>query len=229
LKKKLKRDETDSEQLIQIKLLLSACLNFYIDKYKPFNNVFLIAATFLDPWTKDFEFSRNLCDTKPYELIEKAKHFLIKRDKEINPHTTKKNSNEKKEHSIRKKDKVDSVEDEFNSFCGRAKDVAEEFDISTTNLEREIEFYEAFKLKIEMHRSEFWRKNELKMPRLSRLVRSVCCGPPSTVGDESIFSVGKDIVTAKRNRLSDYKLEVLTFLKKNLAKEFLFLAFVSSV
>ena len=28
LKKKLKRDETDSEQLIQIKLLLSACLNF---------------------------------------------------------------------------------------------------------------------------------------------------------------------------------------------------------
>ncbi len=57
-------------------------------------------------------------------------HFLIKRDKEINPHTTKKNSNEKKEHSIRKKDKVDSVEDEFNSFCGRAKDVAEEFDIS---------------------------------------------------------------------------------------------------
>ena len=65
-------------------------------KYKPFNNVFLIAATFLDPWTKDFEFSRNLCDTKPYELIEKAKHFLIKRDKEINPHTTKKNSNEKK-------------------------------------------------------------------------------------------------------------------------------------
>ena len=146
LKKKLKRDETHSEQLIQIKLLLSACLNFYIDKYKPFNNVFLIAETFLDPWTKDFEFSRNLCDTKPYELIEKAKHFLIKRDKEINPHTTNKNSNEKKEHSIRKKDKVDSVEDEFNSFCGRAKAVAEEFDISTTNLEREIEFYEAFKL-----------------------------------------------------------------------------------
>ena len=42
---------------------------------------------------------------------------------------------------------MDSVEDEFNSFCGRAKDVAEEFDISSTNLEREIEFYEAFKLK----------------------------------------------------------------------------------
>jgi hypothetical protein len=98
---------------------------------------------------------------------------------------------------------VDSVEDEFNSFCGRAKDVAEEFDISSTNLQREIEFYEAFKLKIEMHRSDFWRINELKMPRLSRLIRSVCCGPPSTVGDESIFSVGKDIVTAKRNRLSD--------------------------
>ena len=46
------------------------------------------------------------------------------------------------------------------------------------------------------------------------------CELPSTVGDESIFSLGKDIVTAKRNRLSDYKLEVLTFLKKNLDKEF---------
>jgi hypothetical protein len=158
LKKKLKRDETDSEQLIQIKLLLSACLNFYTDKYKPFNNVFLIAATFLDPWTKDFEFSRNLCDTKPYELIEKAKHFLIKRDKDINPHTTKKNSNEKKEHSIRKKDKVDSVEDEFNSFCGRAKDVAEEFDISSTNLEREIEFMRLLNLRLKCIDQSFGEK-----------------------------------------------------------------------
>jgi hypothetical protein len=52
---------------------------------------------------------------------------------------------------------------------------------------QEIEFYEGIRLKYEMHRSEFWKKYELKIPRLARLVRSVCCGPPSTVGDESIF------------------------------------------
>ena len=89
-----------------------------------------------------------------------------------------------------------------------------------TNLDQEIEFYEGIRLKYEMHRSEFWKKYKLKMPRLARLVRSVCCGPPSTVGDESIFSIGKDIVRPNRNRLSDHKLEILTFLKKNLDKEF---------
>ena len=89
LKKKLQCDETDSAKLIQIKLLLSACLNFYIEKYNPFNNVFLIATTFLDPWTRDFEFSRNLSATKPYEFIDKAKEFLKNRDKEINPISTK--------------------------------------------------------------------------------------------------------------------------------------------
>ena len=49
------------------------------------------------------------------------------------------------------------------------------------------------------------------MPRLAKLVRSVCCGPPATVGDESLFSIGKDIVRPNRNRLSAQKLEILTF------------------
>jgi hypothetical protein len=52
------------------------------------------------------------------------------------------------------------------------------------------------------------------MPRLARLVRSVCCGPPLAVGHESLFSIGKDIVRPKRNKLSDHKLEILKFNKK---------------
>ena len=220
LKKKLQCDETDSAKLIQIKLLLSACLNFYIEKYNPFNNVFLIATTFLDPWTRDFEFSRNLSATKPYEFIDKAKEFLKNRDKEINPISTKDKSKEKKSTLSRQNGKKDLIEDEFNSFCGRSKTVAEENDISNTDLDREIELYEAIRLKCEIHRSEFWKKHELKMPRLAKLVRSVCCGPPATVGDESLFSIGKDIVRPNRNRLSAQKLEILTFLKNNLDKEF---------
>jgi hypothetical protein len=56
---------------------------------------FLITITCLDPWTSDFDFSRNLSTTKPYEFIVIAKEFLKKIDNEINPISLKNKPKEK--------------------------------------------------------------------------------------------------------------------------------------
>jgi hypothetical protein len=69
--------------------------------------------------------------------------------------------------------------------------------------------------------SIFWSQNEKKLPLLAQIVRSVCCAPPTTVSSEQDFSMGSDIVTQKRNKLSDKRVECLSFLKRNLSREFL--------
>ena len=45
------------------------CLNFYVEKYKMFDNVFLITATFLDPECKSFDFVVDFLDKQPDEFI----------------------------------------------------------------------------------------------------------------------------------------------------------------
>ena len=51
------------------------------------------------------------------------------------------------------------------------------------------------------------------------MVKSICCGPSTTVASESDFSMGSDFVWAKRNRLSARRLQHLTFVKRQLQKE----------
>jgi hypothetical protein len=68
--------------------------------------------------------------------------------------------------------------------------------------------------------SIFWSQNENKLPLLAQIVRSVCCAPPTTVSSEQDFSMGSDIVTQKRNNLSDKRVECFSFLKLNLSREF---------
>ena len=45
-------------------------------------------------------------------------------------------------------------------------------------------------------------------------------GPPTTTPSERDFSMGTDIITPKRNRLSEKKIEYLSFLKRNLDRDF---------
>ena len=59
-----------------------------------------------------------------------------------------------------------------------------------------------------------------KLPLLAQIVRSVCCAQPTTVSSEQDFSIGSDIVTQKRNKLSDKRVEYLSFLKRKLSREF---------
>ena len=50
-------------------------------------------------------------------------------------------------------------------------------------------------------------------PKLALMVKSICCGPSTTVASESDFSMGSDFVWAKRNRLSARRLQHLNTTK----------------
>jgi hypothetical protein len=49
----------------------------------------------------------------------------------------------------------------------------------------------------------FGVKMKKKLPLLAQIIRSVCCAPPTTVSSEQDFSMDSDIVTQKRNKLSE--------------------------
>jgi len=68
--------------------------------------------------------------------------------------------------------------------------------------------------------STFWQENERNLPLLAKLVRAVCCVGPTTDPSEADFSIDKDIITQKRNKLSDEIVERLSFLKRNMNKNF---------
>ena len=68
--------------------------------------------------------------------------------------------------------------------------------------------------------SSFWSNNGLKLPKLKQLVKFVCCGPATSVPSERDFNMGTDIITPKRNKISDKNVEYLTFLKRNLESSF---------
>ena len=88
------------------------------------------------------------------------------------------------------------------------------------SIEEEIASYELLPVSTDTTFSIFWSQNEKKLPLLAQIVRSVCCAPPTTVSSEQDFSMGSDIVTQKRNNLSDKRVECLSFLKRNLSREF---------
>jgi hypothetical protein len=89
------------------------------------------------------------------------------------------------------------------------------------SIDSELKFYCSIKIE-KCGFSQFWYNNNLKFPRLIKLVRFVCCGPPTTVSSERDFSMDTDIITSKRKKLSDKRTEYLTFLKKNLDREYEF-------
>ena len=70
-----------------------------------------------------------------------------------------------------------------------------------SSIDSEVKFYRSFKIE-KCGFSQFWYNNNLKFPRLIKLVRFVCCGPPTTVSSERI--------------------EYLTFLKRNIDREYEF-------
>ena len=87
------------------------------------------------------------------------------------------------------------------------------------SIETELRNYNSFQVETSDF-SSFWCNNSEKLPLLSKLVQYICCGPPTTTPSERDFSMGTDIITPKRNKLSDRRIEILSFLKRNLDSEF---------
>ena len=63
---------------------------------------------------------------------------------------------------------------------------------------------------------EWWRSNKAMFPKLAILANKFLCSPPSSVESERLFSIGGNIITAKRNRLKPENGEMLMSLAHNL-------------
>jgi hypothetical protein len=218
LKKKLQCNQSDCDDLKEIKLFMLACLNFFIEKYKMFDNVLLITSTFLDPELKNFEFASNLTDKLPSEFISIAQDYLKNKHQELNPNDAF--PLEKESQNVKKTTENQNIEDELYSFLNPNIESNPQ-KRKKSSIDAELKFYSSIKIE-KCGFSQFWYINNLKFPRLIKLVRFVCCGPPTTVSSERDFSMGTDIITPKRNKLSDKRIEHLTFLKRNLDREYEF-------
>ena len=71
--------------------------------------------------------------------------------------------------------------------------------VSAKTIKQELDDYDLFALEEDMDFAMFWRTHQVYFPKLSFVVKSICCGPPATVASESDFSMGSDFVWAKRN------------------------------
>ena len=215
LKKKLQSNSKDKEDLNALKSFMLNCLNFYVEKHKMFDNVFLITATYLDPEFKSFDFVVDLSDKQPDEFILIATNYLINKNKELNPNDCFIENETKEAPQV-----TNSVEEELYSFLKpKSSSNNKGQNKKKRSIENEIKTYNSMKIETSDF-STFWYHCNEKLPKFAKLVRFICCGPPTTVSSERDFSMGTDIITPKRNKLSDNKIEYLSFLKRNLDRKY---------
>lgn len=89
--------------------------------------------------------------------------------------------------------------------------------LSRLNIQAELNFYKQQPL-LPKDGSVFkwWKIHQEKLPCLSILARKYLSCPPSSVESERVFSIGGNIYTPHRNRLSPEMGEMLMFLNYNL-------------
>jgi hypothetical protein len=174
-----------------------------------------LIASYLDPRTKNFYFTDGLAKFTKEEFKNKAKDFLKNRANEINfdkgPVSEKSNQTSTCQAN-------NESENFFSNFMSRkAQNNKPPSKMGTaTTLEEEIQKYDTIEADLDF--SEFWYTHKSKLPKLTTLVMSICCGRPTTVASENDFSMGADIIWPKRNKLSDKRLHCISFIKINLSR-----------
>jgi len=63
---------------------------------------------------------------------------------------------------------------------------------------------------------QYWRAHATQFPSLAAIATKFLCAPCTSVDSERLFSAVSNIIDEKRNRMSADRVEMLTFLKKNL-------------
>ena len=69
---------------------------------------------------------------------------------------------------------------------------------------------------VKIHPSKFWHDNKTKFPTISAIALRFLHCPPSSVASESLFSSTGNIDGPKRRSLLTEKIEMLTFIKRNI-------------
>ena len=62
---------------------------------------------------------------------------------------------------------------------------------------------------------QWWKKNEMIYPRLSKLAKKYLAIPANSVPSERVFSLTGALVNKKRNRMNSKNIDLFVFLNKN--------------
>ena len=205
-----------------MKSFMLACLNYYIDSYKMFDNVILITATFLDPELKNFDLFDEYTDKSSADFVSIATEDLVKKhdslkfgvpEKEyVDPETAS------SKESNKSSNKALSVEQELYLFL-RPNRVSVARKSKFQTIHDEIKTYKSLKIE-KSDFSLFWSNNSSRLPKLATLVKFFCCGKATSSPSERDFNMGTYIITPKRNSISNKNVEYLTFLRRNLERNF---------
>lgn len=90
-------------------------------------------------------------------------------------------------------------------------------DLSFAKLKKEIEMFSS--AAVEPRTTDpliWWRNNRCSYPELQQIATKMLCSPPSSVESERLFSIGGNVYTPHRNRLTPETGEQLMFLNFNM-------------
>ena len=179
------------------------------------NNRILIAATYLDPFKKEFEFFNNLSGHEPNEYITKPQDFIKARYTELIPISNMVDEIE----DVTPKPNQEHQKRNYGCFMQKNSKTKVASSSRPKSIDEELAFFDVCEPNPNENFAKFWRRHQELYPKLALMVKSICCGPSTTVASESDFSMDSDFVWAKRNRLSARRLQHLTFVKRQLQKE----------
>jgi hypothetical protein len=213
---------------------MSTIFNFYLTKYNLANNKLLIAASYLTPSLKSFQFVGDCFNKKkPHDFQKEAIDFIKLRHNELNI-KPKNNGNKSKassnQASISNKTNAENgptcsnkakqpfnykpEENNFLSFLDSTSNSIAQTNQLYSDIGKELSGYACVDGNQSI--SSFWLENETKFPLLSNIVKSICCATGTSTPSETEFSVAEKFLSSHRNRLKGQTLGKLTLLYRNL-------------
>ena len=207
----LKEVESDTTLTRDIKRRICQDLhNRYTTAYLSEKSLMILkAASFLDPRFKSKYMSEDLADVQ----IELENDCAALRNQLIPA--------DSRDHSLPPQKRKRTLGSLFKDLEDKRREEGDEEQATRLSPEQrfheEVELYNASSnLDFEEDPLLWWKQNSIKLPILSRLARKYLCVCATSCSSERLFSAAGNIVTPLRAHLNRDKVEMLTFLSKNL-------------
>lgn len=217
---------------------ISKSMNSRFAKYEENEN--LIAATFLDPRYKNTLFRNSEEGSKTH--LNSIQNFLadtsqkMHKDRQNYEENSSSTDIESETENVREaeanvhdlfdfdsclNDLLSSAESAENQAIanekGKLRRQSSSSSSSTLRLKNELEKYSSLQLASREADPLLWWKTNISMfPELAQIANKMLSSPPSSIESERIFSIGGNIFTPHRNRLTPEIGEKLIFLNFNL-------------
>lgn len=185
--------------IAEVKELKKGAMNYLVNNVHVFPDSYQLWA-FFDPRFRNFNKFETIDANETLQSLRVRARIYFNADNEV----VDENAN------------LISVVPSESTLFSQFEDFGEQ--LNRNSIDNEIDLY----LKMPFEKDEtvlaFWSKNAKQLPKLFKFFCSFAAIPATSASVERMFSNCGNIVTAKRNRLSNKAIDQLAFLHKNLKK-----------